>query len=419
MLKVECEIEADYKLRCGRVVGKLVDKPEPSNGKPLVIRDRNGLTELSFLFFTGWLFTSILNQSKVRYSLGLVPVGPNGESSLLVLYRKNTHLATPARRIDEFLDPEYFICPLDRAKGVPLTETEKHLCPVVNKIRYNLGHARPGGDVTGLQEPKKTAQCCNSNKADLWSYLASTVQTDPDLYGPMVGGTVFPIKLPYKFLSDYLTGTPPRPDDFGKLLEETLLWFSMAAASVLIGVPHCKITNGPVPTNEIDLLLYDLPVGGHKAQKDEPAGGWAAYLANHAVCLLELTVGHQPDMTKKDAEDEDGPGRTGYTGAGSDKPANKVMNFQALSTCGFRLVQTHYIAITGSQMSEVTRRVLATTPRFTYTCLAELLCENINGLVLNHEDKPVTNATARRWHEELIKLVEDTARQFRATLDGK
>ena len=89
MLKVECEIEDDYKLRCSRVVGSLVEKPDPNNGKPLVVRDRDGLVELSFLYFARWLITSILNQSKVRYSLGLVPVGPNGESSLLVLYRKN------------------------------------------------------------------------------------------------------------------------------------------------------------------------------------------------------------------------------------------------------------------------------------------------------------------------------------------
>lgn len=113
MLKVECEIDADYRLRCSRVIGWLVDAPDLTSGKPLLLRDRNGLAELSFLFFTGWLFTSILNQSKSRYSLGLVPIGTAGESSMLVLYRRNTHLATPARRVEEFLDSEYFVCPLD------------------------------------------------------------------------------------------------------------------------------------------------------------------------------------------------------------------------------------------------------------------------------------------------------------------
>lgn len=52
MLKVECEIDADYRLRCSRVIGWLVDAPDLTSGKPLLLRDRNGLAELSFLFFT-------------------------------------------------------------------------------------------------------------------------------------------------------------------------------------------------------------------------------------------------------------------------------------------------------------------------------------------------------------------------------
>jgi hypothetical protein len=100
---------------------------------------------------------------------------------------------------------------------------EMHLYPVVNKLRYNLAHARPDWDVSGLQEPEKTQHCCDSKKEKLWAYLRDTLLKDADLYGPMVGGSAFPIGLPFDFLKKYLTGASPTTDTFGRLMEETLL----------------------------------------------------------------------------------------------------------------------------------------------------------------------------------------------------
>lgn len=418
MLEVKCENEADYRLRWPLARNCFFTKPDLKLGKPLEITDRKGLTELSFLFFVGWLFTSILNQSKLRYSLALLPVGAGAESSVLVLFRRHTHLAAPSRRMEEFIEPDYFTCPRDLIVGRELTEAEKHLCPVINKLRYNLSQVRPN-DIAGLIQPQDTGPCCASKKAALWEFLKATLMADPDLYGPVVGGTAFPIHLPYKFLQDYLTGTSPKTDDLGKLLEETILWFAMAASKVLIGSPHSNIVSGPGTTYEMDMLLYESPVGRHIRQKNEPTGGWTNYLADQAVCLIELTVGHHPDLSKKDGEDEDAPGRTGYIGAGNDKPVNKLVNFQALLSWGFRLVQSHYITVTSSQMSAVTKRALTMTPGFKYACLADVIGENIHKLVLDHEDVPVSNATARRWHGALVKLIEDAAQQFRATIDAE
>lgn len=153
-----------------------------------MVSDPRRLRELSFVFSVGCLFTGILNRSKELIRLSLIPIGANRESSILVLYDPMTHLASPSRKHNELFDPDYFVCPLDRAGGRELTETEKHLCPVVNKLRYNLAHARPDRSVEGLKEPDKTQYCCESKKQKFWIYLKDSINMDPELYSPMVGG---------------------------------------------------------------------------------------------------------------------------------------------------------------------------------------------------------------------------------------
>jgi hypothetical protein len=247
--------DPDYRARWKIAEQFFCDKPNFTANTPLRIRDLQGLKELSFVFFTGWLFSGILNRDKELVRPCLLSMGKTGDTSLLVLYDPRTPLAAPARRELELFDPEFFTCPLDKASK-PLTVTEMRLCPVVNKLRYNLAHAKPGWNVTGLTEPKKTEECCKSSKTLLWDYLGQTVVANPDLYGPMVGGAAFPVRLPFNLLSQYLTGVNPRTRDFGNLLEETLLWFAMAKSGVLIGEPHIIITK-PFECNEIDILLYE------------------------------------------------------------------------------------------------------------------------------------------------------------------
>jgi hypothetical protein len=172
--------DEDYLARWSQVEQYFCSKPSPRKGTPLVIRDYEGLKELSFVFFTGWLFCGVLNSEKDLVRPAILPMGKAGESSVLALYERTTYLAAPARRGASLLDPDYFVCPLDRATSA-LSATEIHLCPVVNKLRYNLAHAEKEWDVSGLVEPSKTQECCASGKDLLWSYLANTVCLDPDL----------------------------------------------------------------------------------------------------------------------------------------------------------------------------------------------------------------------------------------------
>ena len=377
----------------------------------LKILDREALTELSFIFFTGWLFTGILNRSKELIRLSLLPLGTSGESSVLVLYHPETHLASPSRMDSEIFDSSYFVCPLDRAGGGEKSPTQMHLCPVVNKLRYNLAHARPDGSVEGLKEPDRTQYCCESRKAKLWAYLNETVRTDPELYGPMIGGRAFPINLPFAFLERYLTGIEVKNLDLGKLLEETLLWFAMASSDVIMGFPHVTPAI-PIAFNEIDLLLYEA-AGDFTGQQATPDGGWEAYLNRHAVCLMEFTIGHHAEMAKGGQEV---PGRP-EGGLGKDVPKNKLMNFYAFRSYEFKLVHGNYFTVTGeANLAPPTKRTLSTTAGFNYRCLSDECGANIEQLILQHHDTPVPVLQVRSWHGRLIEMVEQAGRDFRAAL---
>jgi hypothetical protein len=403
----------DYKKRwpVAEVAG-LIRSPSFKIDPPssLQICNEDGLLDLSLIFFTGWLFTSILNRSKDLIRVSLLPFGPNRESSVLVLYDPTTHLASPSRAISELFDPDYFVCPLDLSGGKELSETQKHLCPVVNKLRYNLSHARPDRSVDGLKEPHKTQYCCESRKLKLWQYLQDTILASPEVYGPMVGGRCYPIRLPFSFLEKYLTGIEPKNLDLGKLLEETLLWYAMAESGVVMGFAHAQ-PNVPIVFNEIDLMLYE-PGADLKGVQEPPAGPWEAYLKKHAVCLMEFTVGHHAEVAKGAATQQKGD-----AGPGKDVPKNKLMNFYAMRSFGFRLTHGHYFTLLGeSTVAPPTLRTLDTTEGFTYRCLSKECGDDIGQLVLNHPDTPVPWDKIRKWHGHLIQMVIDAARLFRSKI---
>jgi hypothetical protein len=404
--------DPDYRARWQIVERHFCSRPNFKNAVPLQIRDLDGLRELSFVFFVGWLFCGILNRDKELVRPCLLPMGKDGDSSLLVLYHPNTPLAAPARRELELFDADFFACPLDKAAR-SLSATERRLCPVVNKLRYNLAHAKPNWDVTGLREPRKTEDCCASKKAFLWNYLADTVCADPDLYGPMVGGAAFPVRLPFAILSQYLTGVLPRTRDFGNLLEETLLWFAMARSEIMIGAPHVTFSK-PFQCNEIDLLLYEC-AGKTKALREDPAGGWEQYLADQAICVIELTIGHH--VEGKEATAAEAAVQDVVISGGKDAPKNKLVNYLALKSAGFRQVKAHYVSIVSEpNLAPALQKALKCTDGFRYVFLPELVGDDVESIVLNHHDVRVAGQVVRKWHEALIKVVEEAGAEFAAGL---
>ncbi len=54
-------------------------KPNFRDSTPLQVRDPDGLKELSFVFFAGWLFCGILNREKELVRPCLLPMGKSGE----------------------------------------------------------------------------------------------------------------------------------------------------------------------------------------------------------------------------------------------------------------------------------------------------------------------------------------------------
>ena len=401
----------DYRQRWPIAVKhKLVACPDINESKPLVLTDEPRIRELSFVFFIGWLFTGILNREKTLIRVAIVPCGPNGESSILVLSRQGTHLASPRPPSLELLAPDYFTCPLDRSGGAPLSDAQKHLCPVVNKLRYNLAHARSDGDVTGLKEPHRTTYCCDSRKAKLWEYLGETIQLEPDIYGSMVGGWAISLSIPFRLFEEYLTGVEPNSNDFGKLMEETPMWYAMEKSGVLLGFPHA-ILKYPIEFNEIDVLLYDS-AGSFNHTKEEPACGWSTYLAPHSLCLMEFTIGHHSEVAKGDSTQEGVGGRSG-----KDVPKNKLMNFFAFKSYGFRCVHAHYFTVTGeSHLSPTTKQTIMFTNGFNYLCLSDECGENIEKAILYFFDSPIPFAKLRSWHDKLIDQVTSAAETFRTAI---
>ncbi len=402
MLPFRCEEEKDYSARLKTAEKHFIKCPDVANRIPLIIQNRHGLEELSFALFTGWVFFSILNPSEVRISI--IPVGTSNESSLLVIHQPGTDLVVPSRKESDLLVPDYFKCPQDGNRTQVLSTVMP--CPVVNKLRYNLAQAHPNRAVTNLREPDKTQDCCKSGKEKLWQYIMDTLNQNSDLYGSMVGGSAFPIKLPFDILKKYLTGCEGDSQDFGKLLEETLLWFAIAASKSPMGFPHFSFTK-PFESNEIDVLLYET-AGKNKKQKPDagPPGGWKNYIREQAICILEFTVGHR--LEKKSGSD---PAHTNRYG--KDVPKNKLINFLALREAGFRHVQAHYITMTGeSDMAEATKKTLQSTQGFQYVCLSDDMGEDIEQLVSEHFLTPVSAETCRKWHSRLIEAVETIGMRF-------
>ncbi len=149
-----------------------------------------------------------------------------------------------------------------------------------------------------------------------------------------------------------------------------------------------------------------------KPLQEPPSGPWEEYLKKDAVCLMELTVGHHAQVAKGGAtkEKED-------AGPGKDVPKNKLMNFYAMRSFGFRLTLGNYFTVLGeSNLAPSTLRTLNSTEGFSYRCLSEECGDDIAQLVLNHPDAPVPWEQIRKWHGHLVQIVIDAAKLFRAKI---
>ncbi len=413
----------------------IVKQPDARAGQPAEVLDRAALDEFSFLYFTLWLYLSIWNRKNQTIRAAIVPAGPRGTSSLLVFSKIGTSFATPGRGAQRMtvVDDEYMVCPFDRNGSRPSDSVSK-LCPVVNRIRYNLGIA-PGDLATKATVPEKTEYCCDSAKAKLWEYISNTVVADPVSYWPVVGGTVFPVAIPFERLQRLLGDlTSTDSTEFGKLFEETLLWYAVPASGVMMGLPHVHFTK-PHSFYEIDFLLYFEPQHV-KPPDSDPPDGWARFAENDSLCVFELTVGHRPeddlvalrggdvDAEEEDAEDADEPGEDSETAgvggekaSGNDHAKNKVFNFLALKQIGLKHVEAHYVSIVGPKgLNDVTRQVLGTVEGFSYTVVAG--DNSIAQPVVRHFDQPVAPTLARSWHCNVVNYVVTTAEAFGRKVRG-
>jgi hypothetical protein len=119
---------------------------------------------------------------------------------------------------------------------------------------------------------------------------------------------------------------------------------------------------------------------------------------------MEFTVGHHPESVKKNSDG---------AAAGKDVPKNKLMNYLALRSFGFRHVQAHYVTMTGEpDIKGATRRTLTTTDGFAYVCITDLCGVNIEVAVLQHYQDPSPMGMVRSWHNHLIQVVESAATDF-------
>src|SRR5262249_22671360 len=98
---------------------------------------------------------------------------------------------------------------------------------------------------------------------------------------------------------------------------------------------------------------------------------------------------------------------------GNDAPKNKLINFLAFKSLGFKCVSFFYIYVNQYQsLAESTKRALEFTGDFRYESLSAIVEEDVSGAVLNHRDTRVLVSTVRRWHDALIRAVESIGEDF-------
>jgi hypothetical protein len=294
------------------------------------------------------------------------------------------------------MDVDYLKCPLDAHD--PTSKIEQVLCPVLNRLRYNLGttHATTG---TSYIIPSKSAECCAGKKQPLWDYLSNSLLANPDSYGAMFGGSVYPLSIDPALFADFATGLDFERGDCGKIMDELLLWHAMEASACKLGIPNFYFKD-PLLSNEIDFALYDLC--GDAKQSGRPDEGWSSIPPRRRLCVFETTIGHRSEDAGKI-----------NSSPGSDHAKNKLINYLALKGLRFRTLHFHYLAIapSGKGLGAATESALKGTDGFNYWTL-DTVDQSASERLLNHLDSPVGLAQFRAWHEATIEMVRKAAAEW-------
>lgn len=401
MLPWTCE-RSGYKDRLEVAGRSFLKIPNVARGEALEITAEEVLRDLSFACFVGWLYLGHF-QSGVR--IAFVPASAKRDRTVLCLAREKTTRVTPHRGYPEFL-VDFFRCPLDElARGESLTVSQQRLCPVVNKLRYNLGQDGVAG--TDVLEPQKTEDCCSSKKAALWDYLDQTLLAHPELYGALVGHTAIPLQVPFDLVSSFFRGMEHNTASFGELLEETLLWYGGAASKCPFGFVHASLAQ-PFRSCEIDVLLVD-PGTNQEPVFAEPEEGWKAHAGGEHVALIELTIGHSQE-TAKISQNDGGERASG----GKDAVRRKLTNLLALRSLGLASATCSFISVSGeTAAADASIRAAGACDGFTIEVLSAGVEPTIAEQVLGHFEAPIAVDELRKWHSKLIGIVEGAGRDLR------
>ncbi len=354
-------------------------------GAPLQVRDRSMLEDLSFALFCAWLFGSVFAMRTGRMPMAAVPIG--GETGPAVLafgFDGSRWLAPGAQAI--FIDSEYLRCWADVRSAASISGAERRLCPVLNKIRYNLG-SRSASSVVGSIPPTGHA-CCESGKQRLWKFLRSA---SDDVLSASLGARVVRLgdRLTFDRLLQYIGGGEIGTSDLGKMFEETLLLLAGAAAGALYGAAHCELVE-PYPTYELDFVIWQTRGARPRKKTDKPPPDWGSYLRDKAACVFEITLGHRESV-----DDRSQPGM--------DHPTNKALNFLSLASMGFDRFEYHYVSVLGPH-ENLNATILGTMRGagaigFNYHCVADTYSD-LSEKVVSYLDQPVSHAQLHDWHED-------------------
>jgi hypothetical protein len=80
-------------------------------------------------------------------------------------------------------------------------------------------------------------------------------------------------------------------------------------------------------------------------------------------------------------------------------------------------LKAHYFSVVGEpSLAPALQRALTSTEGFRYVFPPELLRDDVESIVLNHHDARVAGQVVRKWHDTLIRVVEEAGADFAAGL---
>ncbi len=162
------------------------------------------------------------------------------------------------------------------------------------------------------------------------------------------------------------------------------------------------------------IFLYESSRQLLTTAKAEPAGGWVPYLTPHAICSHRAYDWPSRLETKRKTDPSPESGLSGRSG--KDVPKNKLMNFFAFKSYGFRCVHAHYLTITGRVPLGrlLPARRSKSTDGSEHICLSDACgFEYRRTKVLNFRwMTSIPFITLRDWHNRMIDVIAACRRRF-------